>query len=423
VLRQVQGAEMMSQRTRIALSWVSGWTAMIILGAPALAAVPADPSNLTALPRYTTPPAMVLSWEDESNNETGFKIERKPSGGAYQQIDTVGADVEEYVDTTPSYGTTYSYRVRAYNNDGDSGYSDPAENCVDVVWPFPTTHEMLHGYQDGLDTAGDNGFHQGVDFQAGAGGQDFNAARGGTVADAGGAGTQVHVNIMVDMGGGNVEYDWFYHLKVGSLTVMNGTIVKPGQKIGEVVDAGPPNGWNPPWEHIHWDVRDHAAIGQGAHTIRNPLTVFDTNADKDPNQANPAVEDRFDDGPERVLYNEHGSAQGTYFAYNEQNNPLHGNIDIIAEVHDQMGTEPKQSPLKLEKLGTVTYFVSFPPSERGSVCERILPPPRTTSTRRHAGGWSSRSHSASLTPCSDLPRPVRIVPLVLPLCQGRHVHR
>jgi len=75
------------------------------------------------------------------------------------------------------------------------------------------------------------------------------------------------------------------------------------------------------------------------------------------------------------------------------------------------------------ELGTVTYFVSFPPSERGSVCERILPPPQTTSTSPHAGGWSSRSHSASLTPCSDLPRPVRIVPLVLPLCQGRHVHQ
>lgn len=56
-----------------------------------------------------------LSWTDNSSDELGFKIERaNDSGGPWDQIDTVGADVTTYQDTGLTPNTTYYYRVRAY---------------------------------------------------------------------------------------------------------------------------------------------------------------------------------------------------------------------------------------------------------------------------------------------------------------------
>ncbi len=85
---------------------------------------PADPSNLTA-----AAPAcdqIDLGWTDNSDNETSFMIERSTDGSVYSQIDTVGADVTAYSDTTAAESTTYWYRVRASNSGGDSGYTTPA---------------------------------------------------------------------------------------------------------------------------------------------------------------------------------------------------------------------------------------------------------------------------------------------------------
>lgn len=68
-----------------------------------------------------------LSWTDNSHYETGFKIERKEGvSGTYIQIDTVGANTTAYSDTGLTTGTTYYYRVRAYNSSGDSAYSNEA---------------------------------------------------------------------------------------------------------------------------------------------------------------------------------------------------------------------------------------------------------------------------------------------------------
>jgi hypothetical protein len=61
-----------------------------------------------------------LSWTDNSDNEDGFEIERNGS-----IINTVNENETSYNDTTVSENTSYSYRVRAYNDTGDS-YSDTA---------------------------------------------------------------------------------------------------------------------------------------------------------------------------------------------------------------------------------------------------------------------------------------------------------
>ncbi len=66
-----------------------------------------------------------LTWEDHSSDELGFKIERKTeSKGTYREIATVGPNTTTYIDTGLSHATTYYYRVRAYNSNGHSTYSE-----------------------------------------------------------------------------------------------------------------------------------------------------------------------------------------------------------------------------------------------------------------------------------------------------------
>lgn len=88
-------------------------------------ATPAAPSNLTALTLSQT--QVLLSWIDNSNNETGFKIERSPNGASgWAQIATVGANMTSYVDIGLTCGTTYSYQMRANNGSVNSNYSNTA---------------------------------------------------------------------------------------------------------------------------------------------------------------------------------------------------------------------------------------------------------------------------------------------------------
>jgi hypothetical protein len=87
---------------------------------------PAAPSNLSASAVSST--QINLTWTDNANNEDGFKIERCQGNGCtnFTQIATVGANVTSFSNTGLSPGTRYSYRVRANNSAGDSGYSNTA---------------------------------------------------------------------------------------------------------------------------------------------------------------------------------------------------------------------------------------------------------------------------------------------------------
>lgn len=72
--------------------------------------------------------AILLSWTDNSTNETGFYIERKNgdslSVDPFLRIDSVGTDVSVYNDLGRTPNTTYTYRVQAYNGLGVSPYSN-----------------------------------------------------------------------------------------------------------------------------------------------------------------------------------------------------------------------------------------------------------------------------------------------------------
>lgn len=98
---------------------------------------PSTPSNLTA--QAVFPSQINLTWQDNSNNENGFKIERKTGAtGTYSQIATVSANVSSYSNTGLTANTTYYYRVRAYNTAGNSSYS----NEVSTATPEGSISEM-----------------------------------------------------------------------------------------------------------------------------------------------------------------------------------------------------------------------------------------------------------------------------------------
>lgn len=85
--------------------------------------LPAAPSNLTAT--ASSPTQVKLSWKDNSNNETGFKIERQIGAqGVWTQIATSATNTTGYANTGLTAGQSYRYRVRATNSAGNSAYSN-----------------------------------------------------------------------------------------------------------------------------------------------------------------------------------------------------------------------------------------------------------------------------------------------------------
>lgn len=89
-----------------------------------LITLPAGPTALTATAVHER--QVNLSWIDNSNGETGFRIERKTGSGPWTDLTNVAANVTTYPDTTVFESITYTYRVFAYNDTGDSTPSNEA---------------------------------------------------------------------------------------------------------------------------------------------------------------------------------------------------------------------------------------------------------------------------------------------------------
>jgi hypothetical protein len=96
------------------------------------------PNNLTAVTSSET--SIVLNWEDVTDNETSFEIERSTSfNGPYELITTVGENVETYEDTGLTPNTGYYYQIRAISADEVSAYSNRAFAFTIVV----STEDLL----------------------------------------------------------------------------------------------------------------------------------------------------------------------------------------------------------------------------------------------------------------------------------------
>jgi len=104
------------------------------------------PSNLTAT--AVSPRKIQLAWQDKSDEEDGFIIERKNGNGPFIEIKRVDANVETVADRGhtfpdlvvndpgPTHDTTYTYQVKAFKGDTNpiySKYSDPPASATTLA--------------------------------------------------------------------------------------------------------------------------------------------------------------------------------------------------------------------------------------------------------------------------------------------------
>lgn len=107
--------------------------------------------GFTALLHTCLSAQISIEWDDNSSDETGFRIERATSG-AFSPIGTVGANVVSYTDFTADQNVEYQYRVCAYNDAGDSAYTNIISNTPAFVTQ-PSTVGALTSGNDLLDDA------------------------------------------------------------------------------------------------------------------------------------------------------------------------------------------------------------------------------------------------------------------------------
>ncbi len=108
---------------------------------------PAAPSNLTATATSST--EIQLQWDDNSNNETEFRVELRGPGGNFVDIGSVPADSTQVTVIQLDPMTTYDFQVRARNSGGNSAYTNVASATTlggaGVCVPSDTTICLLDG--------------------------------------------------------------------------------------------------------------------------------------------------------------------------------------------------------------------------------------------------------------------------------------
>ncbi|MBI2832267.1 MAG: hypothetical protein HYX79_08430 [Chloroflexi bacterium] len=116
----------------IPAAW-NGATLNVVGSSPPASAVPQAPASVTIT--GTGVGQVGLTWVDNTNNESGFIIQRAADAAfALNMVAfTVAANTTTYTDATVASATTYYYRVFAYNASGNSA----ASNMVMAAIPSP----------------------------------------------------------------------------------------------------------------------------------------------------------------------------------------------------------------------------------------------------------------------------------------------
>lgn len=109
---------------------------------------PDAPSALTATAQPYS--EIDLTWTDNSTDELNFELQRSTlSGRAFNTIATLPSDTTSYTDTALLENTTYFYRVKATNSNGDSFYTN-----VDSATTFS---KLMNWRQDNFTSSDDIG--------------------------------------------------------------------------------------------------------------------------------------------------------------------------------------------------------------------------------------------------------------------------
>ena len=107
-------------------------------------AVPAAPRLEGAYFAFNSGNGAKLQWTNVAN-ESGYKIERRVDGTttAFDQFATTAADATTITDTGLEAGKSYLYRVRAFNDAGNSAYSNTAVVTVPGVGVPAAPRELV----------------------------------------------------------------------------------------------------------------------------------------------------------------------------------------------------------------------------------------------------------------------------------------
>ena len=99
---------------------------------------PSAPSNLSGTAVSST--QIDLSWKDNSTNEKGFYLYRRTTN-SYARVAILEVNANSYNDTGLDPETGYWYKVRAYNDGGESGSSNEV-NITTPAGPVPSPPEL-----------------------------------------------------------------------------------------------------------------------------------------------------------------------------------------------------------------------------------------------------------------------------------------
>jgi hypothetical protein len=113
-------------------------TAPIVSNFRASKVVPVAPTNLVVQDVKSSD--ITETFTDNSTDELGFKVERSSDGAIWSSFLTLAANTTSFLDQSPVCGGQFFYRVYAYNQNGNSAFSNIATTgLIDCSPPPPLT--------------------------------------------------------------------------------------------------------------------------------------------------------------------------------------------------------------------------------------------------------------------------------------------
>ncbi|MCP5325024.1 MAG: DUF1588 domain-containing protein [Oceanospirillaceae bacterium] len=124
------------------LAWQDAWklvgAASSSSGSCATTTIPAAASNLNAV-LSSDQSSIALSWTDNAQDESGYLLQRKVNSGSWSNLQELAAGATTYRDAAISVGSTYQYRVAAFNSAGSSAYVQSTSLLVEQKEIIPAT--------------------------------------------------------------------------------------------------------------------------------------------------------------------------------------------------------------------------------------------------------------------------------------------
>lgn len=126
------------------LAWQDAWKLVGAAGSSSgtgsctTPTIPAAASNLNAV-LSSDQKSIALSWTDNAKDESGYVLQRKVNTGSWVNLQELAAGATTYRDSAISMGSTYQYRVAAFNSAGSSAYVQSTSLLVEQKETIPAT--------------------------------------------------------------------------------------------------------------------------------------------------------------------------------------------------------------------------------------------------------------------------------------------